>query len=76
MVGSLSKFAGGLLSDLTLLKLPRVWLITITNLCQAAVLALCIVAADVTAITVSLAVIHYMGKLLQLTEGNFWKFYA
>ncbi len=62
MVGSLSKFAGGLMSDLTLLKLPRVWLITITNLCQAAVLTLCVFAADVPAITIVLAVVHYIGE--------------
>ena len=61
-MGSLSKFAGGLLSDLTFLKLPRVWLITVTNLCQAAVVSVCIFAADIPAVTISLAVIHYMGK--------------
>ena len=61
-MGSLSKFAGGLLSDLTFLKLPRVWLITVTNLCQAAVVAVCIFAADIPAVTISLAVIHYIGK--------------
>ena len=62
LVGSLSKFAGGLLSDLTFLKLPRVWLITVTNLCQAAVVSVCIFAADIPAVTISLAVIHYIGK--------------
>ena len=67
LVGSLSKFAGGLLSDLTFLKLPRVWLITVTNLCQAAVVAVCIFAADISAVTISLAVIHYIGMPILLS---------
>ena len=62
LIGSLSKFAGGLLSDLTLLKLPRVWLITVTNLCQAAIVAVCIFAADNSSVTISLAVINYIGE--------------
>ena len=63
LIGSFSKFFSGIISDVTLLGLPRMWIVLLANILQCLVLAACIFAADNVVVTILLAVIHYLGLL-------------
>ncbi len=63
LIGSFTKMFSGWITDVTLVRLPRMWILTLANIFQAVVLAICIIAADDASVIILLTVSHYMGLL-------------